>query len=462
MYWRLDTTKPYSEDNKKHESGCGWRVYQSPTPDENKCPKCGKNVERELVFKAKESPRSTSFLFDKTLHFQYFNEFKKRPEGKGDCTETMSLQGSFFMLTREKYWELNICDEEFGSWGQQGVEVACKTWFSGGGVFCDQTTWYAHMFRTQGGDFSFPYKQSGKQIDHARKFSRELFLENKWPKAIYKLDWLLNKFSPVPYWDYDIKNGKSTNKKPSKGIVYYTDNEINESMASMVRDRIKKGMKEKHIVSVSLLKPIDFGKNIYMDLPRGYLTMAKQILKGLEESTAEVIFFCEHDVMYHPSHFDFVPPDRNVVYYNTNVWRVRADGHALYTDDLKQLSGLVAYRDVLIKHYKKRVEMLEKADQECKEKDKMVGDYPAMFGSYVRAMGFEPGTHGRPERVDDLKSDSYKSKYPNIDIRHDKNLTPSRWSKDQFRNERYTRGWKEAKIPSTTPLEEASEFLSSI
>jgi len=57
------------------------------------------------------------------------------------------------MLTREKYWELNICDESLGSWGSQGIEVACKTWLSGGKCLVNHSTWYAHMFRTQGGDF---------------------------------------------------------------------------------------------------------------------------------------------------------------------------------------------------------------------------------------------------------------------------------------------------------------------
>ena len=61
-------------------------------------------------------------------------------------------------------------------------------------------------------------------------------------------------------------------------------------------------------------------------------------------------------------------------------------------------------------------------------------------------MGFEPGTHNRPERIDDLKAESYFSEFPNLDIRHDNNSTPSRWDKSQFRNERYTRGWKEANV----------------
>jgi hypothetical protein len=137
------------------------------------------------------------------MHFQYFGEFSKRPEGQGDLTPTMSLQGSFFMLTREKYWELNICDEEVGSWGQQGVEVAMKTWLSGGKVMVNQKTWYAHMFRTQGGDFGFPYPQSGRQVDHARRHSRDLWLNNKFEKQVYPLSWVIDKFMPVSRWDED-------------------------------------------------------------------------------------------------------------------------------------------------------------------------------------------------------------------------------------------------------------------
>lgn len=121
-------------------------------------------------------------------------------------TESMSIQGSCFVLSKDKYWELNICDEEFGSWGQQGVEVACKTWLSGGRVIINHNTWYGHLFRTQGGDFSFPYKQDEKKIEAAREYSRKLFLDNKWPLQKYPLSWLLAKFAPVPDW-HNADNG---------------------------------------------------------------------------------------------------------------------------------------------------------------------------------------------------------------------------------------------------------------
>ena len=132
-------------------------------------------------------------------------------------TQTMSLQGSCWMLTRDKYRELNISDENFGSWGSQGIEVAVKTWLSGGQVLVNHKTWYAHMFRTQGGDFGFPYPISGKDQAKAKSFTRDLFFNNKWDKQKRPLSWLVEKFWPVKGWsDEDLAKLKA-NKFEFKG-----------------------------------------------------------------------------------------------------------------------------------------------------------------------------------------------------------------------------------------------------
>ncbi len=188
----------------------GHRRYQSPS---GACKECGKETKRDIVWIAKTNPQSTSYCFDSEPHFQYFREWKKSPqyqeEIKSGLTETMSLQGSYFMITRNKYWELNVCDEALGSWGSQGIEVAVKTWLSGGKVMVNHKTWYAHMFRTQGGDFGFPYQLSGHQTEYAKKSVRELFFNNKWPKQKYPLSWLVEKFWPVPGWTQeDLDNLK--------------------------------------------------------------------------------------------------------------------------------------------------------------------------------------------------------------------------------------------------------------
>lgn len=416
---------------------CGNRWFQSPTPTHCKRDYDGKydnegcdstEFERDMIWKPNpKRPKNHHYRFDNTMHFQYWREYGKKPEVKaqGDIVDTLSAQGSAFLLTKKKYFELNICDEKHGSWGQQGVEVACKTWLSGGRLVTNKSTWYAHMFRTQGGDFGFPYPNT--TADQARKYSRDLWLNNKWDKAIHPLSWLLEKFAPVPDWDFSI------------GILYYSDMEIDPDLQRAVQEQIKEGTGNNRIVSVTL-KPCSFGDNIHVNLKRGYLTMARQILYGLENLETDIVFFTEHDVLYHPSHFDFVPSSKEVFYYNTNVWRLRVDdGLAVKTDNCRQLSGLVCYRELAVKHFKKRVEMLEvKLASLEGDPDKEV-----KFNKYVREMGFEPGTHKRAERVDDYTSDAFESKVANIDLRHGANLTPSRWNKDQFRNQKFTKGWQE-------------------
>ena len=197
---------------------CNWKKYQGPTP--LKCERCGgTNLRKKMMWVGKERPQSISYCFDSEPHFQYFNEYRKTEKYKKDLeetnlTETMSLQGSCFMATREKYWELELCDEELGSWGNQGIEVAVKTWLSGGKVIVNHDTWYAHMFRTQGGDFSFPYKQSGREVARCKAKVRDLFWKNKWDKSIHPLSWLVERFWPVKGWtDEALKALKETEER---------------------------------------------------------------------------------------------------------------------------------------------------------------------------------------------------------------------------------------------------------
>jgi len=177
---------------------CGKRWYQDKSSDKCQDSKCdGTDIRRKIKWQAKPSPNSTSYRFNKQLEFKYFGEYKKKQ--KGDLVETMSLQGSCFMATRENYWKNELCDESYGSWGGQGAEVAIKTWLSGGRVICNKRTWYAHMFRTKP-NFSFPYPNPGKEQKNAKDTLRKTFLTDSWPKAVRKLDWVVEKFAPVPDW----------------------------------------------------------------------------------------------------------------------------------------------------------------------------------------------------------------------------------------------------------------------
>jgi glycosyltransferase involved in cell wall biosynthesis len=388
----------------------GHRRYQGPS---GVCAECGKETTRDVVWIPKTNPQSKAYCFDSEPHFQYTS-----CNQEGDLTESMSIQGSCFMLTREKYWELNICDESLGSWGSQGIEVACKTWLSGGRVLVNHRTWYAHLFRTAGGDFSFPYPQQQSKVEEAKKKSKDLFFNNKWEKQVRPLSWLVEKFWPVKGWsDEDLANLK---QQKTKGVVYISDVRLAPSLLKKCQDQLRKSFKGR-IVSVTL-KPIDFGENIVLPLERGKLTLFKQILAGLEALDTDYVFLCDDDVLYHPSHFDFTPSRDDTYYYNLAWWRLRtSDGFAVHYD-AKQSNFLVANRKLLIEEYKERVRRTE------------------IDGSPHG--GYEPGTRSiRRGGFSDSRSETYRSEFPSVDIRHGKNLTHSKWKPEDFAQARSCPNW---------------------
>ena len=184
---------------------CGWKKYQGPTP--TKCGGCDKpKFRRKMLWIGKHNPQSTSYCFNSEPHFNYFEDWKHRPQYTKDkaekgLTETMSLQGSCFMCTRENYWAWEVCDESLGNWGNQGIEVACATWLTGHRVLVNHTTWYAHMFRTAGGDFGFPWHGiKGQSTEQTKKNVKDLFWNMKHPTQIHPVSWLVKKFWPVGGW----------------------------------------------------------------------------------------------------------------------------------------------------------------------------------------------------------------------------------------------------------------------
>lgn len=220
----------------------------------------------------------------------------------------------------------------------------------------------------------------------------------------------------------------------SKGIIYYTDNRLDEPIFSAVQKQLlKSGLP---IVSCSL-KPMAFGTNVVLDLSPGPTTMFEQILAALKASEAESVFFCEHDVLYHPTHFDFTPPKKDVFYYNTNVWRWDWGGNRVITfDNFQSVSGLCVNREKAIENYEKRLKIIY---------EKGYDRLPTRGNpDWARKMGYEPG---KPKRIGGFSDESmgyWRSAYPNIDIRHQKTMTPRKMTLESFVHKPV--GWREAMI----------------
>jgi hypothetical protein len=136
--------------------------------------------------------------------------------------------------------------------------------------------------------------------------------------------------------------------------------------------------------------------------------MFRQMLIGLGLLPADYVFCVEHDVLYHPSHFDFTPLRDDIFYFNRNVWTVNADtGECLHYDDMKKTSCLVASRHLLVNHYRRKIKRIEKE-------------------GWSTRIGYEPG-----KRKGNFEY--FESKHPIIDIKHGQNMTRWRGRLEQYR-----------------------------
>jgi len=188
------------------------------------------------------------------------------------------------------------------------------------------------------------------------------------------------------------------------------------------------------VVSVSL-KPIEFGENYVLENRfRSYPTQVDQIILALEKSTAEYVFFCEHDVLYHKSHFDYTPTDDNTFYYNINNFRWDfPNDRAIQYDGLTSLSQLCVNRKKALDHYKQRQAKIKEWDLDIQR---------SREPRHARVWGYEPGTKKtRNGGFSDELCERWRSEFPNVDIRHDKTFSKPKITLSSFHHK--PENWKE-------------------
>jgi hypothetical protein len=263
------------------------------------------------------------------LRAEYYGN--RQPKSDKMIDDTMCCMGPGWFMHKKRFFEQGGCDENHeGGWGQQGVEVSCKAWLSGGALKVNKNTWFAHWFR---GHLGFPYPISGKTIEQVRNYSRDLWLNNKWDKQKRDFQWLLDKFNP-PGWIKDMT------------ILYYTANVVSKGIEySVLRSLRKHGLP---IVSVSQ-EPMDLGKNIVVPKERSLDNIYRQVLVGAKEAKTEYVALCEDDCLYVPEHFKLRP--KSPFGYNLNRWLLHLDIDKPVFSYRKRpiLSQCIAHRETLIK-----------------------------------------------------------------------------------------------------------------
>lgn len=276
----------------------------------------------------------SSMTAEKPFRAQYYegkekDEKQRQPKNDKMIDDVMCCMGPGFFMHKARFIEQGGCDEGHGSWGQQGIEVACKAWLSGGALKVNKNTWFAHWFRGGGGP-GFPYEIGGKDQEVARKYSQDLWLNDKWPLATRKLQWIIDKFNP-PGWN-DLT------------ILYYTANVVHKGIEySVLRSLKKYGYP---IVSVSQ-EPMDLGKNIVVPKERSLENIYRQVLIGAKQAKTKYVALCEDDCLYVPEHFKHRPVKPFA--YNLNRWNLYLKEETFSQRKRPVLSQCIANREELIK-----------------------------------------------------------------------------------------------------------------
>src|SRR5574343_181190 len=94
-------------------------------------------------------------------------------------------------------------------------------------------------------------------------------------------------------------------KQKSIGIVQYTDNFGDQNFLAKCRKQLNQCAEKNNIsdiICVSHRPVLDLGRNVVVDFERSVLSIFKQVLIGLKECQAEIVYLCEHDMIYHPTH----------------------------------------------------------------------------------------------------------------------------------------------------------------
>jgi hypothetical protein len=103
-------------------------------------------------------------------------------------------------------------------------------------------------------------------------------------------------------------------------IIFYTANVVPEKFAHHIRSQLAYAAGNIPIVCVSH-KPLDFGKNVVVNLPRHHLSIYRQALIGAKAATTKYIALCEDDVLYSPEHFKHRPQPGKFA-YNVANWGI--------------------------------------------------------------------------------------------------------------------------------------------
>lgn len=225
----------------------------------------------------------------------------------------------------------------------------------------------------------------------------------------------------------------------NKTIIYCTDNSLPEKLFKRCQELLLEVTKGIPIICVSQ-RPVDFGdvRIVVGDIGRSWLSLFVQQNLGLDAAKTPVIAFAEHDCLYTREHFEFDPPDLETFWYNKNLWLAQwSDTHHpeykgmySYWPDRTGQSQLIVGRDVALEAYSERQELIEKGylskavpAEPGHNKDSAMRKLEKLY-YYVSLKGQARLFHRYlMDWVEKWEANYFKTKIPNLDIRHGGNFS---------------------------------------
>jgi hypothetical protein len=122
-----------------------------------------------------------------------------------EIDDLMTAQGSAWFMPRPYFDRLELLDEaSYGTFANEFQEIGLKCWLSGGRVIVNKRTWYAHLHK--GKQYGRGYYLSEKTVKQGAEQTRKWFdFRSAWNKQTLPLQWLIEKFWPLPAWPQDWK-----------------------------------------------------------------------------------------------------------------------------------------------------------------------------------------------------------------------------------------------------------------
>lgn len=127
--------------------------------------------------------------------------------------ETMAMQGSCWFTTKKHYRNIDGLEfhpETGDDFILESEELTNKTWLSGGKCMVNKKTFYAHLHK--GNQYGRGYFLNSRSMKRHRRWHIDYWMHDRWPKAIYKMEWLVNHFMPIPHWPLDWQDPKYENQ----------------------------------------------------------------------------------------------------------------------------------------------------------------------------------------------------------------------------------------------------------